>query len=137
MTPGDEVILTRNPQPKQRPGPGLGKGMITIIDPDFDAPLEDMKEYMGWTCSWTPTTPRQEEANATGQRSSNNAWKESKNFHSASLGGVAVSRGSSEVFTVSDMDIIPESSGVSFQFCESPQFSSSSPIHILSPFSSR
>jgi antitoxin (DNA-binding transcriptional repressor) of toxin-antitoxin stability system len=59
LTPGDEVILTRNQQPvaklvseapkaalKQRPGPGLGKGMITFIAPDFDAPLEDMKEYM-------------------------------------------------------------------------------------------
>jgi antitoxin (DNA-binding transcriptional repressor) of toxin-antitoxin stability system len=57
--PGDEVILMRNEQPvaklvseapvpqrKQRPGPGLGKGMITFIAPDFDAPLEDMKEYM-------------------------------------------------------------------------------------------
>ena len=29
-----------------RPGPGLGKGMITFIAPDFDAPLEDLKEYM-------------------------------------------------------------------------------------------
>jgi antitoxin (DNA-binding transcriptional repressor) of toxin-antitoxin stability system len=63
LTLGDEVILTRNQQPvaklvsqapkpapkaapKQRPGPGLGKGMITFIAPDFDAPLEDMKEYM-------------------------------------------------------------------------------------------
>jgi len=59
LMPGDEVILTRNqrpvaklvsaapvPQPKQRPGPGLCKGMITYIAPDFDAPLEDLKEYM-------------------------------------------------------------------------------------------
>lgn len=59
LTPGDEVILTRNhqrvakiigeqPQPvrQQRPGPGLCKGMITYIAPDFDAPLDDMKEYM-------------------------------------------------------------------------------------------
>ena len=57
LTPGDEVILTRNQQavaklvsepakPKQRPGPGLCKGMITYVAPDFDAPLEDMKEYM-------------------------------------------------------------------------------------------
>lgn len=59
LTPGDEVILTRNQQPvaklvseapksapKQRPGPGLCKGMITFIAPDFDAPLEEMKEYM-------------------------------------------------------------------------------------------
>ena len=53
------MILTRNkqpvaklvseaskPAPKQRPGPGLCKGMITYIAPDFDAPLKDMKEYM-------------------------------------------------------------------------------------------
>jgi antitoxin (DNA-binding transcriptional repressor) of toxin-antitoxin stability system len=59
LTPGDEVILTRNqqpvaklvsdvpkPAPKQRPGPGLCKGMITYMAPDFDAPLEEMKEYM-------------------------------------------------------------------------------------------
>lgn len=59
LTPGDEVILTRKQQPvaklisqapkpplKQRPGPGLGKEMITFIAPDFDAPLDCMKEYM-------------------------------------------------------------------------------------------
>jgi prevent-host-death family protein len=59
MAPGEEVIITENEQPvaklvsepaqpprKQRPGPGLCKGMITSIAPDFDAPLEDMKEYM-------------------------------------------------------------------------------------------
>jgi antitoxin (DNA-binding transcriptional repressor) of toxin-antitoxin stability system len=59
LTPGDEVILTRNqkvvaklvsePTPAAqppRPGPGLCRGMITYMAPDFDAPLEDMKEYM-------------------------------------------------------------------------------------------
>jgi antitoxin (DNA-binding transcriptional repressor) of toxin-antitoxin stability system len=59
LVPGEEVILTENQQPvaklvsepakpplKQRPGPGLCKGMITSIAPDFDGPLEDMKEYM-------------------------------------------------------------------------------------------
>ena len=59
LAPGEEILLTRNqqpvaklvsaaaiPQPKQRPGPGLCKGMITYIAPDFDAPLEDLKEYM-------------------------------------------------------------------------------------------
>lgn len=58
LTPGDEVILTRNqqpaaklvreqakPQPKQRPGPGLGKGMITIVSDD-DEHLKDFAEYM-------------------------------------------------------------------------------------------
>ena len=59
LSPGDELILTRNQQPvgklvseapkpttKARPGPGLGKGMITFIAPDFDAPLDCLKEYM-------------------------------------------------------------------------------------------
>ena len=59
LAPGEEIVITENEQPiakllserpglsiKNRPGPGLGKGMITFIAPDFDAPLEDMKEYM-------------------------------------------------------------------------------------------
>ena len=57
LTPGDEVILTRNQQPVaklvsaaakpgKRPPPGLGKGSILYISPDFDEPLEEMKEYM-------------------------------------------------------------------------------------------
>ena len=57
LAPGDEVILTRNqqpiaklvseaPKPATRPGPGLCKGMITYMAPDFDAPLEEMKECM-------------------------------------------------------------------------------------------
>src|SRR5262245_2101442 len=59
LNPGDEVIITDHqqpvaklvselpkPKPGVRPPPGLGKGMITFIAPDFDAPLEDLKEYM-------------------------------------------------------------------------------------------
>ena len=57
LAPGEEVVITENQRPvaklvaeqskpKQRPGPGLCKGMITYIAPDFDAPLEDMREYM-------------------------------------------------------------------------------------------
>jgi antitoxin (DNA-binding transcriptional repressor) of toxin-antitoxin stability system len=58
MSSGDEVILTRNhqpvaklvsespPAPRPRAAPGLGKGMISFIAPDFDAPLDCMKEYM-------------------------------------------------------------------------------------------
>ena len=59
LAPGDEVIITENQQPvaklvsaqtkaakPARPGPGLCKGMITYIAPDFDAPLGDMKDYM-------------------------------------------------------------------------------------------
>jgi antitoxin (DNA-binding transcriptional repressor) of toxin-antitoxin stability system len=58
LAPGEELILTENQQPVAklvgaqakpkipRPGPGLCKGMITYMAPDFDAPLDDMKEYM-------------------------------------------------------------------------------------------
>lgn len=59
LTPGEEIVITENQQPiaklvseapkaptRQRPGPGLGKGMIVFVATDFDAPLEDMKEYM-------------------------------------------------------------------------------------------
>jgi prevent-host-death family protein len=59
LAPGEEVVITENeqpvaklvseqpkPQPKQR-RPGLGKGMITFIAPDFDAPLEDMIHSTG------------------------------------------------------------------------------------------
>jgi antitoxin (DNA-binding transcriptional repressor) of toxin-antitoxin stability system len=59
LAPGEELTITENQQPvaklvgeqakpkaSSRPGPGLCKGMITYMAPDFDAPLEDMKEYM-------------------------------------------------------------------------------------------
>jgi hypothetical protein len=59
LRPGDEVVVTLNNQPigkilpnevvrkgKLRPPPGLGKGMIDFVAPDFDAPLECLKEYM-------------------------------------------------------------------------------------------
>ncbi len=59
LSPGDEVIITENEQPvaklvgetpppprPPRPGPGVCRGMIAYMAPDFDAPLEDMKEYM-------------------------------------------------------------------------------------------
>lgn len=59
LAPGDEVVLTRNGQTVARligegtphgggPRAGFGalKGMITYMADDFDAPLEDMKEYM-------------------------------------------------------------------------------------------
>jgi antitoxin (DNA-binding transcriptional repressor) of toxin-antitoxin stability system len=58
LAPGEEVVITDNQQPvarlvseppqqcaQQRPCPGLGKGMITFIAEDFDAPLDDLKEY--------------------------------------------------------------------------------------------
>jgi prevent-host-death family protein len=59
MAPGEEVIITENQNPvaklvseqpksatQPRPGPGVCKGEILYMAPDFDAPLEDMKEYM-------------------------------------------------------------------------------------------
>jgi prevent-host-death family protein len=56
MAPGDEVVITENAQPvarlvsepvkPSRPAPGLGKGSIIYMAPDFDAPIEDMKDYM-------------------------------------------------------------------------------------------
>jgi antitoxin (DNA-binding transcriptional repressor) of toxin-antitoxin stability system len=56
LSPGDEVILTRNHQPvaklvsekppERKPRvPGLGKGMITIVSDDEDH-LKDFAEYM-------------------------------------------------------------------------------------------
>jgi len=59
LAPGEELVITENdqpiaklvselvkPKPGMRPPPGLGKGMITFIAEDFDAPLDCMKEYM-------------------------------------------------------------------------------------------
>jgi antitoxin (DNA-binding transcriptional repressor) of toxin-antitoxin stability system len=56
LNPGQELIITENEQPiaklisepqksQQRPGPGLCKGMITIIAEDQDH-LKDFEEYM-------------------------------------------------------------------------------------------
>lgn len=59
LGPGDELVVTFKNQTigkyieseapakkKLRPPPGLGKAMIEYVAPDFDAPLECMKEYM-------------------------------------------------------------------------------------------
>ncbi|HEY7423285.1 MAG TPA: hypothetical protein VH682_03495 [Gemmataceae bacterium] len=57
LAPGEEVILTENQQPvaklvgersvrPPRPAPGLGKGSILYMAPDFDEPMEEFKEYM-------------------------------------------------------------------------------------------
>lgn len=55
LMPGDEVVIIENNQPvaklvappaeKQRPLPGRGKGMLTILAED-DEHLEHFKEYM-------------------------------------------------------------------------------------------
>jgi antitoxin (DNA-binding transcriptional repressor) of toxin-antitoxin stability system len=60
LAPGDEIVITDNEQAvaklvsepaksvkRTRPGPGLCKGIITYMAPDFNAPLEDFKEYIG------------------------------------------------------------------------------------------
>jgi prevent-host-death family protein len=57
LAPGEEVLITENQKPvaklvgKQvdhpaRPAPGLGKGSILFMAPDFDEPMEEFKEYM-------------------------------------------------------------------------------------------
>lgn len=56
LHPGEEIIITEGDQPVARivgeAGPrrsrqlGTLKGSIAFMSPDFDAPLEDFKEYM-------------------------------------------------------------------------------------------
>lgn len=57
LTPGDEILITENDRTvarlvyegsaeASRPKPGLGKGSIIYMSPDFDEPLDEMKEYM-------------------------------------------------------------------------------------------
>ncbi len=56
LQPNDEVVITENNQPVARliaptpskPARKLGtlKGTVLYMAPDFDAPLEDFKEYM-------------------------------------------------------------------------------------------
>ena len=56
LTPGDEVVITENNQPVARlvasaasqPPRRLGslRGTVRYMAADFDAPLDDFKEYM-------------------------------------------------------------------------------------------
>ncbi len=58
LTPEEEVVITEGGQPvarlmpaagqQQRPPrrPGTLRGTVLYMAPDFDAPLEDFKEYM-------------------------------------------------------------------------------------------
>ena len=57
LAPGDEIVITENQQtvakivsqavkPGKRPPPGLGKGSILFMAPDFNEPWEEMKETM-------------------------------------------------------------------------------------------
>jgi prevent-host-death family protein len=53
---GEEIVITHGDRPvvelvapsEERPRRGFGcaKGMITFVADDFDAPLEDFKDYM-------------------------------------------------------------------------------------------
>jgi antitoxin (DNA-binding transcriptional repressor) of toxin-antitoxin stability system len=58
LHPGEEIIITRDHQPvarligEARPEAkprqlGTMKGSVLYMAPDFDAPLDDFKEYMG------------------------------------------------------------------------------------------
>ncbi|MDD5037624.1 MAG: type II toxin-antitoxin system prevent-host-death family antitoxin [Methylococcaceae bacterium] len=57
LRPGEEVIITENSQPiarlqaapiqpRQTRRPGTLRGTVLHMAPDFDAPLDDFKEYM-------------------------------------------------------------------------------------------
>lgn len=58
LSPGEEVVITENDQPvarlvtaakpQERKALQLGtlKGSVLYMSPDFDAPLDDFKEYM-------------------------------------------------------------------------------------------
>lgn len=56
LQPGEEVTITSDsvpvakltippPPPAVRPAPGLLRGSIVYMAPDFDAPLDDLSEY--------------------------------------------------------------------------------------------
>jgi prevent-host-death family protein len=55
LSPGEEVIITENQLPvaklvgkrmvrPPRPAPGLGRGSVVYIAPDFDEPLDEFEE---------------------------------------------------------------------------------------------
>jgi prevent-host-death family protein len=57
LAPGEEVVITQNQQRvarlvgdrsarPPRPAPGLGKGSILYMAPDFDETPEEFKEYL-------------------------------------------------------------------------------------------
>ena len=57
LAPGEEIVITDNQQPvarliatpetqRQPRRPGTLRGTVLYMAPDFDAPLEDFKEYM-------------------------------------------------------------------------------------------
>jgi antitoxin (DNA-binding transcriptional repressor) of toxin-antitoxin stability system len=57
LTPGDEIVITRDQQPvaklvatplplRHPRRPGTLRGTVLYMAPDFDAPLDDFQEYM-------------------------------------------------------------------------------------------
>ena len=55
LAAGEEVVITENHQPvaklvgegpPSRPAPGLGKGSVLYMAPDFDEPPDEFREYM-------------------------------------------------------------------------------------------
>ena len=48
ITRHGKVVAELGPMPRKmrKPRFGCGKGMVTYIAPDFDAPLEEFKDYM-------------------------------------------------------------------------------------------
>jgi len=57
LAPGEKIVITENEQPvatliaqqpsrQPRPGPGIGKGSVLHMAPDFDEPLEEFREYV-------------------------------------------------------------------------------------------
>jgi antitoxin (DNA-binding transcriptional repressor) of toxin-antitoxin stability system len=58
LTPGDELVIVENDRPVARIVPAVGqpqcqrrrlgtlRGTVLYMAPDFDAPLDDFKEYM-------------------------------------------------------------------------------------------
>lgn len=55
LAPGEELILTENQKPvarlvgerpAKRPAPGLGKGSILYVAPDFDEIPDEFREYV-------------------------------------------------------------------------------------------
>jgi len=58
LAPGEDVVITKDNQPvahltaarerqsKQPRQPGTMRGTVLYMAPDFDAPLDDFKEYM-------------------------------------------------------------------------------------------
>jgi antitoxin (DNA-binding transcriptional repressor) of toxin-antitoxin stability system len=55
LAPGEEIVITKNrqrvaklvgerPVRPPRPAPGLGKGSIRYMAPDFDEPFDEFKE---------------------------------------------------------------------------------------------